>query len=641
MVKKASDLTLKDMLELQSKDGDFLREHQMIISSADAWGALSRDLITALGIERAKRFLLRYGWNCGVHEARIFKNMFQWDDDMEWLLAGSKMHNISGRVFSVPIKLNIQMKTGLFDVEGYWFNSYEATQYLKRFSPHHEPVCYFLVGYAGGYCSESLGRRVIFREVECSGKGDQQCRYVGKTVELWGDEIADELVDYEQEDIGDELDRAYKRIEKHREILKRASTLSQKLTKIVLQGKGLDTLAKTLGETLNCGVIVENQHYEPIAEFGDVAGCTLQTIMENKESLPPHQLKSLNQMLEEHATTILELAEPFAIPHNRITIPIVIRNHVQGFISIINKEGEIGEQEPTFLERAANVCAFQLLNERTAIETEQRMKGELLDELLTQPAENSYAAKKLSYLGYNLNQPHYVFIFQLEDQSMKMEDEHSLTAKRDQIINFLLKDAEKANEKLLLSSRLDRIHALIPEAFIKKQFMSLKTYGEQLFHRLSSIAPHVKVVLGSSDGCPQITQLNDAFKEAMKAIEIAKLRGLGNQVVLSSELGHLAILLDARRPDELERYASRLLGPLYEYDRQYSTEFLNTLYYYLNNECNLYKTARVMNVSISGMRYRLGRIQELSNLDLSHSSTRFEIQMALEIFLVLGKVQFS
>ncbi|MEW9673357.1 XylR N-terminal domain-containing protein [Ammoniphilus sp. 3BR4] len=640
MVKKASDLTLKDMFDLKSKDGDFLRDHRMIISSAEAWGALSRDLILALGIERAKRFLLRYGWNCGVHEARIFKDMFQWEDDMEWILAGSKMHNISGRVFSTPARLNIQVKTGVFDVEGYWYNSYEAAQYLKHFSPHHEPVCYFLVGYAGGYCTESLGKRVIFKEVECAAKGDPQCRYVGKTLELWGDDIADDLVDYEQEDIGDELDRAYKRIEKQGEILKRATIFSQKLTRVVLQGKGLDTIARTLGESLNCGVIIENQNYESIAEFGEMAGYSLYGLMENKELLSSHQVKSINRMLQEHSTTELDITEPFPLPHKRLTIPIVIRNQTYGFISLIKKEGEIGEPEPAFLERAANVCAFQMLNEWTVIETEQRMKGELLDELLTHPDENSYATKKLSYLGYNLSQPHYIFIVQMADSSVKWEAEHALTTKRDEIVNLLMKDAARADEKILMSSRLDRVHALIPESLVKKQFKHIKKFGEDLLRRIGTIAQPAEVLIGISDCCEDAAKLNGGFKEAMKAIEIAKIKGKGSQVVLSTELGHLAILLDARRPDELERYASKLLGHLYDYDSQYSTEFLKTLYYYLNNECNLYKTARVMNVSVSGMRYRMGRIKELSSIDLGHSTTRFEIQMALEIYLVLGKVQF-
>jgi DNA-binding PucR family transcriptional regulator len=60
----------------------------------------------------------------------------------------------------------------------------------------------------------------------------------------------------------------------------------------------------------------------------------------------------------------------------------------------------------------------------------------------------------------------------------------------------------------------------------------------------------------------------------------------------------------------------------------------------LENECNLYKTARILNVSISGMRYRINRIRELTGLDLTVSSTRYDIHLAVDIYLALGKLQF-
>ena len=127
----------------------------MFISSADAWGALIKDLVLALGIERAKRFLLRYGYQCGRHEALMLKEMFNWENKKEWIMGGVTMHGLSGRTSSYPIKVHIDTENQEFDVEGYWNHSYEAKQYLQHFPVHSEPVCYFLEGYASGYCSTS------------------------------------------------------------------------------------------------------------------------------------------------------------------------------------------------------------------------------------------------------------------------------------------------------------------------------------------------------------------------------------------------------------------------------------------------------------------------------------------------------
>ena len=56
-MKTAEQIVIKDLLAFQSDDGEiFLKDKRMFISSADAWGLLRKDLIAALGMERAKRF---------------------------------------------------------------------------------------------------------------------------------------------------------------------------------------------------------------------------------------------------------------------------------------------------------------------------------------------------------------------------------------------------------------------------------------------------------------------------------------------------------------------------------------------------------------------------------------------------------
>jgi PucR family transcriptional regulator, purine catabolism regulatory protein len=51
-----------------------------------------------------------------------------------------------------------------------------------------------------------------------------------------------------------------------------------------------------------------------------------------------------------------------------------------------------------------------------------------------------------------------------------------------------------------------------------------------------------------------------------------------------------------------------------------------------------------MNVSISGMRYRINRIEELIQVDLSKASSKFEIQISLQTYMAfnpLKKIKFS
>lgn len=644
-LKTAEQMSIKDLLTFQSINGEiFFKDKRMIISSADAWGLLRKDLIAALGMERAKRFLLRHGWNSGVNDARNLKEMFAWGDELEWLLAGPQMHTLLGSVFSEVSKLDVNIEAGTFYLEGIWHNSYEAEQHLLHFPHHHQSVCYNLIGYAGGYSSEYFGKKIIYKEVECIGKGDKQCRYIGKTVEEWGDEIADELINYEEESMANELDCAYRRIEKQKETLNLGSKIHQKLTNIVLEGKGLDTLAKTLGESLVCSVAIENSNFDLLASFAQASEFPLFSLkaLLKTSTLQKEQRDIINKFADERRTIELTLSNGFCNEH-RLISPVILRNQIFGFVSLIKNEGSFEETEVVALERAATVCAVHLYIERNTIETEQRLKGKLLDELLNKEADIPYITKRLNYIGYNISDPYYVFIFQFEgnnNQHINEKEDYCLGIRK-KIINILTTRLQQAGYHCLISDKIDQVYSLVPLKFVQQQRLPIKQYGEFLLGQIAEFPSNLKVTLGISNIYSDISKFYQGFQEVNKAIEIAKIKQKNHQVVLSSELGHVGLLLNARNPEELESFAYGQLGQLFEYDQNNHSELLKTLYLYVENEHNLHKTARIMNISISGMRYRLKRIMELLDMDSMDSSRRFELQLALDIFLVLGKLELN
>jgi PucR family transcriptional regulator, purine catabolism regulatory protein len=637
MVIKANTMNLRDLFENNGEETNFLHSKRMFISSADAWGALIKDLVFALGIERAKQFLLRYGYQCGKHEANMLKDMFEWENQKEWVLGGVRMHNLAGRTRSVPIKVEIDTNNKQLDVEGYWCDSYEAKQYLQHFPTHSESVCYFLEGYASGYCSTSLGKKVVFKEVECIGKGDKHCHFVGKTLDLWGEDISDDLVDYGREDINYELDRAYKRIEKQRELLERGNSISNQLTKIVLQGKGLDSIAHTLGKSLECGIVISNQYFETITKYGETFNYSLKSVIDNVSILRLSDRKRVDDLINKRVTIYLNSLEEQDFTSLLIT-PIVVQNNVYGYITIIKSSDEIDELEPSFIERAANICALHILNEKKVIETEHRIKGEMLNEILFQPIQDSNISKRLHVLGYNLTKTHYVFIFRLQNKSINFTDDELLTNEKELIATILRKNSVYVDQEILISNHFGQIQALIPEDLLKARNVNASQYGEAIVEEIKRTIPTSQLLIGISNPCKDIDSLHNGYKQAKKALELVQMKGKKQRVILFSELGHLSILLDARSPEELENYAKKIIGPIYNYDVTKSTDLLRTMYLYINNGCNLHKTARSMNLSIGGMRYRLSVVKERFNIDIMDSSTRFEVQLAIDIYLTLDKI---
>lgn len=642
---QANELSLIDFLNYYKQDGEsFLKEQRMMITSVDAWGVLRKDLIETLGVERAKRFLLRYGRHCGRVEAKMLKNMFDWKDDLEWLLAGTHMHKITGRTFSNLIKFDADIQEGKFDVEGFWVDSYEAKQHLEHFSYYHDPICFFLIGWSGGYTSECLGKPVYFKETQCMGKGDQHCYYVGKTLEEWGDELQDELVDYE-ENLSDELDRVYRRVEKQKEALKLGSTISQKLTKALLQGKRLNAFADIIFREMRCAVLIENQHFQVIANSSQVVEEEQNWSLKELVADPSCQMEKAKLIKEQRAIKC-EVEAPTGENIYMLVAPIVIRKQVYGYISIGSSKHRFGELEEDILERIATVCAVQMLNEQTIIETEQRLKGELLEELFNENGDASIVAAKLASLGYNLKAPHYVLVFQIETQANEgneliVPDDDRYLSIRNKILAKLRKEIEQEGQRVIISTKLNHIHTMISADYLNKRNIDIRKFLSNFIDYVEEDKKNqCKLFIGVSSLCQDYNKLYRMFKEAVKAIEIGKMKNQNSSFTLASDLGHLKLLLDARNPNELLDYANEKLDILLKYDQTNNSEFMKTLNYYIECECNLYKTAREMNVSISGMRYRIKRVEELIDVDLSQSSNRFEIQLALQIYIAFGMLSY-
>ena len=87
----------------------------------------------------------------------------------------------------------------------------------------------------------------------------------------------------------------------------------------------------------------------------------------------------------------------------------------------IEKGRKFGDAETDFLERAASICAVKMLNERTAIQTEERMKGDCWKNCLQGEIDSANIIKRFSYFGYNINQPQYVLIFEFSNQNLYSE----------------------------------------------------------------------------------------------------------------------------------------------------------------------------------------------------------------------------
>src|SRR5688572_13880595 len=141
--RKNEDLHLAEVLDFRPDQGIIrLHEQRVVILSAAAMGLLRKELIETLGLETARRLLLRFGFADGYHDAVSLRDRSQWASPMDGLRAGAMLHTLEGIVRADVRTLEYDDATGHFEQEVAWHDSYEAEQHVHHYGKSASPVCW-------------------------------------------------------------------------------------------------------------------------------------------------------------------------------------------------------------------------------------------------------------------------------------------------------------------------------------------------------------------------------------------------------------------------------------------------------------------------------------------------------------------
>jgi len=184
----------------------YLENERMVLLHTQVLDALRCELVQTLGAHRTRGLLMRMGFEGGRRDAEMARRLVPNASDEELLLIGPALHAVEGVAHIKPTRISVDITQGLFEMEAVWDHSYEAELQIRNHKDKNEvPVCWMKLGYASGFATTLVGRTVLFRELECMGCGHPRCRVIGKTLEMWGGETAEELKSLQPDRVADQL----------------------------------------------------------------------------------------------------------------------------------------------------------------------------------------------------------------------------------------------------------------------------------------------------------------------------------------------------------------------------------------------------------------------------------------------------
>ena len=147
----------------------------------------------------------------------------------------------------------------------------------------------------------------------------------------------------------------------------------------------------------------------------------------------------------------------------------------------------------------------------------------------------------------------------------------------------------------------------------------------------SGLADDGRLTLGVSAAVASAEGLRGALEEARHARRVAAARPGRVCAAGHHELASHVLLLPFVPDDVRRAFTARLLDPLRDYDRRHRAELIPTLESFLDCDGSWTRCAARLHLHVNTLRYRVGRIEQLTGRDLSRLEDKLDFFLALRM----------
>ncbi len=384
------------------------------------------------------------------------------------------------------------------------------------------------------------------------------------------------------------LERANEIIRDRSGVIERASDVHDRLAELVLRGGGVHDVAAAVSEVLDGTV-----------EFAEAAAAPAEALEASR-------------------------ADGHAVRHGDDWIAAVAAGGELLGALVLRGHPGLDPVDQRTLERAAMVTSLLLLARRSAAEAEQRVRGELLDDLLdARDRDPRLLRERAARLDADLDAVHVVLAARLEGGPADADQEADTRRRLAAAASHLA-----ATRHGLAAARDGGTVLLLPLSPGDTATDLARTAARQL-----GTAVHASVTVGASAPAEDLSTRPDAvataYAEARRCLDALGLLGRSGDGAAAEDFGFLGLLLAGDR--DIPGFVDRTIGDVVAYDRRRGTELLRTLDAYFACGMSPARTKEELHVHVNTVAQRLERVGRLLGDDWQSPARVLEIQLALRL----------
>lgn len=400
------------------------------------------------------------------------------------------------------------------------------------------------------------------------------------------------------------LQEAYATIEGQVEVMERVQLIHESLTHVVLKGGGSREVAQLLVDQLLGAVTV----YDGAGSV--TAMCAYEGLASPLERPSPDPVEQAR-----HSGRWATTTDSSGLWHSAAAIQAG-DTHLGAVL--LTRSDEPGALDVRALERAAQILGLLILKESAVAEAEERVRGELLSELImsTGPAGSSERARAQAR-GVDIEALDVVVVAESTVRTGPDVGRRLHALSRD--LGGLGGEHLGRATMLAGSSDVGQLARTVQARLRRDLGVPVRVVAERVHDE----------------------DWGRAFERASRCCDLMGSLGVHDRAATADQYAMLALLFDPDRAGDLARFMSETIGSLVQYDERRSTELVLTLTRYFDQAGHLTRTAEALHVHPNTLLKRLDRVGTILGAGWRDPERVLPLQVALRLHKLRNPTETS
>jgi len=177
---------------------------------------------------------------------------------------------------------------------------------------------------------------------------------------------------------------------------------------------------------------------------------------------------------------------------------------------------------------------------------------------------------------------------------------------------------------------------LINRQEVKTAHIPFSKTVEKIYEKVIQLNGQEDLIIGMGNFSTQLRYISKSYNESLTVIHLVE-KHQNPFLQKYKEIGAYQLLMNVSDQSIIKQFQQDMLGPLYMYDHLHNTDFVYFLRIFLQEEGSTNKISKKLFIHRNTVNYKIKKIEALLDVNLNHTFTRTNLNLALMIEDILSQ----